>query len=65
MGFFTVNRWSDVIDDAIFEILSLIYVGDPIIKFIILTILRGWSEFTTNMWSDPVEEAKFKILGSS
>ena len=54
-----------MIDDAIFEILSLIYVGDPIIKFIILTILRGWSEFTTNMWSDPVEEAKFKILGSS
>ena len=40
-----VNGWSDEVEDVKFEILGLNYllvkVGDPIIIFFILTILRG------------------------
>ena len=68
-GEFTVKGWSDVMEDAKFDILGSSYfwlkVGVPIIRLCHLTILRGRAEFAVNGWLDVVENAKFQIFGSN
>ena len=70
---FMLHGWSDEVEDVKFEILGLnkllVKVGDPIIKFFILTILRGlgqrvvwrvmtWSRCVRFAW---VMKGQFKV----
>ena len=65
-GRFTVNGWSDAVEDAKFEFYGsnypYVHVGVPIIALFYFDHL-AWGRSTVNGWSDAVEDARFEFYG--
>ena len=61
-----INGWSDVVEDAKFEILRSnflwVQVGIPIVRFFFhLDHFCGWGIFMVSGWPDVVDDAKFEF----